>query len=376
MIFSIDAITEKETMMKKTGLNLAESLVRGATGVILTAALGLAGCQGTAPTMGGSGTVATGSAGGSNAVGASSQLEKCNETLGTVAVVEDQSAPWYGYLSSQYKLGSTVPVLRMMIQQSNCFVVVERGRAMNNLMQERALESSGEMRGGSNFGKGQLVAADYTMNPSITFSQKGTGGAGAALGGLFGSVAGAVAGGLKSNEASTTLLMIDNRSGVQLAAAEGSAKNFDFSLFGGVFGGGGGGAAGAYTNTPEGKILTAAFMDSYNKIVVAVRNYKAQTVKGGLGTGGRLGVQGGQTAASNEINGASSDQHKQTVTVKSKYKSINVRSEPDLHKPIVGTIPGGKTVEKVSANKGWVKIRFEGTDGSQLEGWISKTVIN
>jgi len=39
MIFSIDAITEKETMMKKTGLNLAESLVRGATGVILTAAL-------------------------------------------------------------------------------------------------------------------------------------------------------------------------------------------------------------------------------------------------------------------------------------------------------------------------------------------------
>jgi len=88
----------------------------------------------------------------------------------------------------------------------------------------------------SNFGKGQLVAADYTMNPSITFSQKGTGGAGAALGGLFGSVAGAVAGGLKSNEASTTLLMIDNRSGVQLAAAEGSAKKFDFSLFGGVFG--------------------------------------------------------------------------------------------------------------------------------------------
>jgi hypothetical protein len=39
-------------------------------------------------------------------------------------------------------------------------------------------------------------------------------------------------------------------------------------------------------------------MDSYNKLVRAVRNYQAQTVKGGLGTGGRLGVQGGKTPAS------------------------------------------------------------------------------
>ena len=259
---------------------------------------------GTDPKLGGGGTVATGSAGGAESQGASSQLEKCDETLGTMAVVEDQSAPWYHTLS-QYKLGSTVPVLRMMVQQSNCFVVVERGQAMRNMMQERELSQSGEMRQGSTFEKGQMVAADYTMSPSITFSQKGTSGAGGALGGLFGGgvgrAVGMVAGGLKANESSTTLLLIDNRSGVQLAAAEGSAKNYDFNLFGGIFGGGGGGAAGGYTNTPEGKILTAAFMDSYNKLVKATRNYKAQAVKGGLGTGGRLGVQGGSTPASKEL---------------------------------------------------------------------------
>jgi hypothetical protein len=150
-----------------------------------------------------------------------------------------------------------------------------------------------------------MVAADYTMSPSITFSQKGTSGFGGAIGGLIpgpgGIVAGAVAGGLRSNEASTTLLLIDNRSGVQLAAAVGSAKNFDFNLFGGVFGWAGGGGMGGYTNTPEGKILTAAFMDSYNQLVRSVRNYEAQTVKGGLGTGGRLGVQGGKTPASKGI---------------------------------------------------------------------------
>jgi len=269
----------------------------------LLATLDVAECGATEPTLGGAGTTATGAAGGAASDGASSQLERCNESLGTLAVVEDQSAPWYASLS-EYKLGSTVPVLRMMIQQSNCFVVVERGRAMNNMRQERALEQIGEMREGSNFGKGQIVAADYTMNPSVNFSKKGTGGVAGSLGGLFGSVGrvvGAMAGGLKSNEASTTLLLIDNRSGVQLAAAVGSAKNYDFNLFGGMFGSDAGGTLGGYTNTPEGKILTAAFMDSYNQLVKAVRNYQAQTVKGGLGTGGRLGVQGGKTPASSEL---------------------------------------------------------------------------
>jgi curli biogenesis system outer membrane secretion channel CsgG len=265
--------------------------------VALVIALGLAECGATEPVLGGSSTTATGGAGGATSEGASMQLERCDESFGTMAVVEDQGAPWYGDLA-QYKLGSTVPVLRMMVQQSNCFVVVERGRAMSNMMQERTLEQSGELREGSSFGKGQMVAADYTMSPSITFSKKGTGGVGGALGGVFGRIAGAVAGGLKSNEASTTLLLIDNHSGVQLAAAEGSAKNFDFAVGGGIFGGGAGGALGGYTDTPEGKILTAAFMDSYNKLVRAVRNCRTQTVKGGLGTGGRLGVQGGKTPAS------------------------------------------------------------------------------
>ncbi len=108
---------------------------------------------------------------------------------------------------------------------------------------------------------------------------------------------GALAGGIKTNEASTTLLMIDNRSGVQLAAAEGTAKNTDFALFGAAYGWAGAGAAGGYSSTPEGKIIIAAFADSYNQLVKVVRNYRAQTVKGGLGTGGALGVQGGSTPA-------------------------------------------------------------------------------
>ncbi|MCG8487380.1 MAG: CsgG/HfaB family protein [Candidatus Thiodiazotropha sp.] len=264
-----------------------------ATWVTVAALIGLTGCGGTMPTMGGSsGNTVTGAAGGETSAGANSQLESCDETLGTLAVVEDQSAPWwYTYRRRYPTLGTTVPVLRMMIQQSNCFVVVERGRAMNNMMQERALMQSGEMRQGSNFGKGQMVAADYTMNPSIQFSEKGTGGLGATVGGLLGNYRlGRLAGGVKSNEAATTLLLIDNRSGVQVSAAVGNAQNFDFNLWGGLFGGGGWGSVKGFTDTPEGKVVTAAFADSYNQMVKALRNYKAQTVKGGLGKGGRLKV--------------------------------------------------------------------------------------
>ncbi len=234
---------------------------------------------------------------------AQNQLEHCNETLGTLAVIEDRNATWY-YHMQQYKVQSTVPLLRMLVQQSNCFVVVERGQAMNSMKQERSLDSSGETRQGSNFGKGQVVAADYALNPTIDFSARDTGGISGALGGLtsklgsVGQVVGGVAGNLKFREASTMLTLVDNRSGVQLAAAQGSSSKTDFGAWGGVFGGGGAAAGGGYTNTPEGKVIASAFADAYNNLVKAAKNYKAQEVRGGLGTGGRLGVQGGSTPAS------------------------------------------------------------------------------
>lgn len=232
-------------------------------------------------------TEATGSAGGGNAQGENSKLEKCAKPLGTLAVVEDTQSDWFRQLSGQYHLGPTTPVLKLLVQQSNCFVVVDRGAAMALGNGERNLRDSGEMRETGKFKKGQMVAADYAMNPSITFSSNDTGGVGAAIGGWVGLLAGS----MKFADASTMLTLVDNRSSVQIAAAEGSARNTDVAIFGGLFGGGIGGAAGGYTKTPEGKVIVAAFTDSYNNMVKAVKNYKAQTIEGGLGTGGNLKVQ-------------------------------------------------------------------------------------
>ena len=267
--------------------NTKTTLVASGLAVLL-----LSGCLSTMPKLGGSSNnLISGSAGGANAEGQNTALESCDAPLGTMSLLEDTSRPWWTRFASDYpQLGSTLPVLRLMVQQSNCFVVVERGVAMKAIQQERALAASGELRESSNFGAGQMVSADYTVSPSVQFSAK-TGGAGGALvGSLLGSVGSALAGSMKANEAATTLLLIDNRSGVQVSAATGSAKNFDFALFGGLFKGGFAGAGG-YSKTPEGKIVTAAFLDSYNQMVKALRNYKGQSIEGGLGTGGKLKVQ-------------------------------------------------------------------------------------
>ena len=141
-----------------------------------------------------------------------------------------------------------------MIQQSNCFIVVERGVAMQNMMQERALGSSGQLRQGSNMGGGQMVTADFILTPAVVFAENDAGGVGGTVGALaplfgkggqvVGAIGSGVAGGLKFKEAQTSMLLADSRSGVQVAAAEGNASKTDFRL-GGVLGGYGGGGGGS-----------------------------------------------------------------------------------------------------------------------------------
>jgi hypothetical protein len=109
---------------------------------------------------------------------------------------------------------------------------------------------------------------------------------------------GAIAGSIRTNEAAVMLTLIDNRSGVQIAASQGASKNTDFSLGGLLIGGGAGAGLGGYSNTPQGKVVVAAFTDAYNQMIRALRNYKAQQVQGqGLGTGGKLQVDGAPAPA-------------------------------------------------------------------------------
>ena len=264
-------------------------------GLVLTMSAQAQGVLDTKKGQGGSDV--QGAAGTQGAQGAATDLEKCDKPMGAMAVVEPQDYVM-GALA-RYNLQSPVGLIRMMIQQSNCFIVVERGQGMQNMMQERALAGGGEMRSGSNIGGGQMVAADFILTPAVVFSENNAGGLGGALGGLMGgkggSVLGAVAGGLKFKEAQTSMLVADSRSGVQVAAAEGSSKKADLRLGAALFGGGAGGGAGGYGNTNEGKIIAASFADNYNNIVRVVRN--DPTLHREVGTLAQEAAAGGSTKA-------------------------------------------------------------------------------
>jgi len=242
---------------------------------------------------GNAGTAATGAAGGSSSVNANESLERCDAPLGTLAVDDGRGKDWYASFGAATQVTTIEPLIRLAVQQSNCFVITSIG---NNRTESKLSaitdkqRNSGEFRAGSRQQKGQRVAADYYLEPAIIINNESVGGLAAGLGGLFGGVAGQLAGNLQSKQSVVTMTMYDIRSGVQLSISEGNATATNYGAALGAFGGGAAGGLSGFSRTPEGKASVAAFMDAYNKMVVSLRNYKAQEVKGGLGKGGQLKV--------------------------------------------------------------------------------------
>lgn len=300
----------------------ARRLGRAALGAAV--ALALAACQGT-PQLGQGGSMVQGSGGSAGAQGASHQLVRCDRPLGTAALVEASPEALTGLQS--LGLASPLPVMRLLMAQSNCFTVVDRGAAMRNIEQEEMLRQSGMLRSGSQTARGRMVTTQYLITPNVIFSNPNAGGGaiGSAVGGLIGGGAGALAGAalgsMRIKEAQTTLFLTDAQSGVQVGVSEGSAKVRDFGGAGGL-GGWGGGVAGiagvsGYGNTAEGKLIAAALMDAHNNLVTQVQatrpsdlyqqrrgsatrnalvaDVQGELVRHGYLTGGADGVMGPKT---------------------------------------------------------------------------------
>jgi hypothetical protein len=282
--------------------------------------------------------------------------------MGAMAVVEPQNEIIYAL--RRYNLSSPVGLIRMMIQQSNCFIVVERGVGMQNLMQERQLASAGESRQGSKMGGGQMVAADFVTTPSVVFSENNAGGAGGAVAGLFGRKAaavGAVAGGIKFKEAQTSMLVADSRSGVQVAAAEGSTKKADLRLGAGLFGGGMAAAGGGYGNTNEGKIIAAAFLDNYNNVVKVVRN--DPSLQRNVGTLKQEAAAGGTNRAGAVFN--------EGDVLSPKIANVRLMSDAsDSGKPLATLARGEELVVIGGEKDGFINV--QGATGS---GWVKIVLV-
>lgn len=238
-------------------------------------ALGLAGCGEKKIELGQGGSVVTGSAGPQGAQGAAAELVRCDAPVATVALAENP----HGYVmgAGGHLPASPVPLVKLLAQQSGCLRVVDRAAGLRGTVQEQELKEAGILRqDGSTIAKGRGYEAQYTLTPSLTFSEQN---AGQGLAGILALIpvlrdmAGLIglAEQVKFKEAQTALLLSDNETTEQVAAATGAARATDLGVGGLVLGQLGGAAGAGWSNTNEGKVIAAAFLDAHNHLVVQLR---------------------------------------------------------------------------------------------------------
>lgn len=207
------------------------------------------------------------------------EVPRCDRSLGTVALVEERSAasPADGMPAGMAALirmaeaqngGSQrvdpLPLLKLLVAQSGCFQIVDRGEGFDALQRERQLAAGGSVAGANN--QATLKAADYLLQAKVLYSDNDSGGSGGGLGSMF-------PGGLgfkqKVKASQTMLTLVEVKTGIQQAVATGSARKKDLSILGGglLTNSGIGALGGSYTSTDMGKITSLAMLDALKKLI-------------------------------------------------------------------------------------------------------------
>lgn len=253
---------------------------RHALALLAAAALAatLAGCGKQKTELGQGGSIVSGSAGPAGAANAPHELMKCDAPVATMALVENPNG--YTYSNGSYNLPqSPLPLVRLIAQQSGCFRVMDRAAGLKAVVQEQELKDAGILRKeGSTVQKGKGYEAQYTITPSLTFSERD---AGRDVGGILSHIPvlnklAGYAEQVKLKEAQVALLLTDNETTEQVAAATGSVRVTDLGV-GGLLVGKLGGAGGAgWNNSNEGKVIAAAFLDAHNNLVTQLRQLQAK----------------------------------------------------------------------------------------------------
>ena len=206
------------------------------------------------------------------------EVPRCERSLGTIALVEERAAggteeglpPGLAAMMrmAQAQNGGNqrvdpLPLLKLLVAQSGCFQVVDRGEGFDALQRERQLAAGGSVAGANN--QATLKAADYLLQAKVLYSDSDAGGSGGGLGSMF-------PGGLgfkqKVKSSLTMLTLIEVKTGIQQAIATGAARKKDLSILGGglLTNAGVGALGGAYTSTDMGKITSIAMLDAFVKL--------------------------------------------------------------------------------------------------------------
>jgi hypothetical protein len=161
--------------------------------------------------LGKGGSVVTGSAGPAGPSNAAKQLVQCEAPVAVVSLVENQRG--YVGINRNGLPESPLPLVRVLMQQSGCFRIVDRNAGLDAGVREQELKDKGVLRqeDAGNVKKGRGIMAQYSVVPSLTFSELD---AGRNIGGVMSAIgldkfAGA-ASQVKFKEAQVVLLLTDN----------------------------------------------------------------------------------------------------------------------------------------------------------------------
>lgn len=270
------------------------------------------------------------------------QVPRCTQNLGTLSIQNgDTHQGWRGM-----NLQPPAALLRVVVQQSGCFTVVERGAGLDAAMRERDLAGGGQLQRGSNVGGGQIRAADFVLLADVVAQDNNAsgGGIGAAVGGVVGGRLGGVIGGLgsRTQTAQTTLTLANVRT-TESFAAEGNARNRNITWGGVGFLGGGGAGLGGYTDTEIGRVVTVAFIDAYTQLV------------------GQMGVLDASAPAA-----AAAPQRTYRTT-----QATPLRSRANGGQ-MLRNLPAGSTVYPSGDRDGmWWRV----TDENENEGWVNNDFL-
>lgn len=272
------------------------------------------------------------------------EIPTCNRPLGAITIVDGDRRGW-----TVYDLQSPQKLLKLYVQKSGCFTLVDRGAGFDAAQRERDLEAQGTLQRRSNVGGGQVRAADYILVAEVVAADRDTGGSavGGIVGGIIGGpIGGAIGGGLRTRdlEAEAILSVTDVRTSETKAVEEGRAKKTDVSFAlgagGGGWGGWGGVVGGGYEDTPIGQVVSLAFLEAYVKLV------------------NNLGALPADAKA------AAPERAYQTM------RSTKMRKFPDPGATVVRSLEPGMRLYPLGEKDGaWWKVEDE--NGNQ--GWVKNT---
>lgn len=280
---------------------------------------------------------------------AMNDVPRCATKHGTVSIVDGQDSTGW----TQNSLAPPARLLRVLVQRSGCFNIVDRGAGLDAAAQERNIGGGLGLQRGSNVGQGQIKAADYVLVAEIQGANSNVSGnaAGAVAGAIIGGPFGGLLGGIKSrkSEANTVLSLTNVRTTETIAVTEGYAAKRDTSFaVGGAFGVGGvgaGGIGGGYENTDIGRIVTLAFIQAYSKMV----NELGYITPGDAGT-----AQAAPT---------------KTFTAQA---PVAMRVSPVASAKAIRTLPAGAIVYPTGNKEG---LWWEVADENDNVGWVLNTKL-